>query len=169
MTTTKCEMWDMPKRASSKKKKADAKEEVMPFLRNLQDRLDKVEVALEKLQLASNTEHFEDEQKIILTDSIVDEQITEATAGLREDLGDFIQYVFFPSQDISYLDSQTQSKIATLRDRLNQLQTNMINEVIQQIKVLFPQIPISEDFQPPKTKKGTKKKKTKKRIKKKRK
>ena len=100
----------MPK-STSTKKKSSAKEDIMPFLRNLQERLDQVEVALEKLQLASNTEHFEDEQKIILTDSIVDEQMTEVLAGLREDLSNFIQTIFSPSQDISYLDSQTQEKI----------------------------------------------------------
>ena len=159
----------MPKSTSTKKKKSSAKDDIMPFLRNLQERLDQVEVALEKLQLASNTEHFEAEQKIILTDSIVDEQMTEALAGLREDLSDFIQTIFSPTQDISYLDSQTQEKIEVLRDRISQFKTAIINEIVKELKAQFPQAPSLEVIKPKDARKATKKKPTKKRTKKKKK
>ena len=148
----------MPKSTSSKEKQLNVKEDIMPFLRNLQERLDKVEVAMEKIILASNTEHFEDEQKIILTDSIVDEQMTEALAGLREDINDFIQKIFSPAQDITYLDSQTQAKIQMLREHINQFKIEIINDVVNELKEQLSEKPSLEGFKPKTTKKAAKKK-----------
>lgn len=159
----------MPKRSSTQSQELNAKEEIMPFLRNLQQRLDKVEVAMEKIQLASNTEYFEDEQKIILTDSIVDEQITELLAGLREDLSDFIFNIFSPTPDISKLDRQIQNKIAELRSRITEFKNEIISEIIKEIKANVLQTPPSGDTKPAETKKPSTRKPSKKSTKKKRK
>lgn len=147
----------MPKRADPKKKTTSKKQDVMLFLKNLQDRLDRVEIALEKIQLGTDKEQVEDEQKIVIADSIVDEQITEAVAGLREDLNDLLGLIFSPKSDMSYLDSQTQDTISELRNKLEKFKSEVKTEVIQEIKRELPEKPPTLKAEAPKKAKATKK------------
>ena len=106
----------------------------MPYLKNLQDRLDKVEVSLEDIQLNLDTSISEEEKKIIITDNIIDEQLTEAIFGLREDLEEILRLTLSPSVDVSQFDSRTQQKIQELRILVEDFKQKLKADIIEELK-----------------------------------
>ena len=154
-------MRDVPKQSSSTKKSESPQQDVMHFLKNLQDRLDRVEVTLENIQLSTYKETSDEDKKIMLTDSIIDEQISELLMGLREYLDELIRLLFSPDVNLAHYDFKTKEKITELREIITKFKLNLKKEIIEEIKKPFQEESLSKTTGPLEIPSSPKKKSTK--------